>query len=126
MQQVDVGTGSVRSSVCNSVGHILAVETYPLKIWNDQEDFYEVCYLWVSLVLVFSEVGDVLQQSSEDIWRAICITSRSVIASSGVSSEMIRGVGFDATCSLYIISHLSSSFSRKLLTCFQGCTWRER
>lgn len=49
---VDVGTGSVRAALVDSVGRILKKSTNAIKTWNPETDFY--------------------QQSSEDIWRCCC------------------------------------------------------
>ena len=51
---VDVGTASVRAALVQSDGRIVATETKSIKIWNPQPDFYE--------------------QSSDDIWEAVCFT----------------------------------------------------
>lgn len=44
------------------------------------------------------------EQSTEDIWSAICYCSRLVLEKSGVSSRDVKGIGFDATCSLAVMS----------------------
>ena len=41
-----------------------------------------------------------MEQSSDDIWRAICETVRSVLRSSGIAGDDVAGISFDATCSL--------------------------
>lgn len=80
---VDVGTASVRAALVSSDGKIVSCATRPLQIWLPLPDYYE--------------------QSSEDIWRNVCAVVKEV--SSAVSSDKdflqkIRGIGFDATCSL--------------------------
>ena len=49
---VDVGTGSVRAALVSYNGKILGSHVVPIKIHNPQQDFYE--------------------QSSDDIWSAVC------------------------------------------------------
>lgn len=49
---VDVGTGSARAALVNAHGHVLQIHTKTIKTWNPQPDHYE--------------------QSSEDIWEAVC------------------------------------------------------
>ena len=49
---VDVGTGSVRAALVSCNGKILGSHVVPIKIHNPQQDFYE--------------------QSSDDIWSAVC------------------------------------------------------
>lgn len=82
-KKVDVGTGSVRAAVWDHLGQLLSVSTHPLKIWNVETDFYE--------------------QSSDDIWQAVCTSVKEALATSNVSAQNIKGIGFDATCSLWVI-----------------------
>lgn len=77
---VDVGTGSVRAAVVNKKGSIIASASHPIQTWNPEHDYYE--------------------QSSEDIWHSVCKSVHSALEKSGVDRAKIRGIGFDATCSL--------------------------
>jgi FGGY-family pentulose kinase len=45
------------------------------------------------------------EQSTTDIWRAICKCVRRILASSSVPPESVKGIGFDATCSLAVFTH---------------------
>lgn len=45
------------------------------------------------------------EQSTTDIWRCICVCVKRVLADSGVDPRAVRGIGFDATCSLAVFSH---------------------
>ncbi|XP_025416044.1 FGGY carbohydrate kinase domain-containing protein isoform X3 [Sipha flava] len=78
---VDVGTGSVRAALVDSVGRILKKSTNAIKTWNPETDYY--------------------QQSSEDIWRCCCKVIREVTEE--VPSSEVKGIGFDATCSLVAV-----------------------
>ncbi|XP_053672373.1 FGGY carbohydrate kinase domain-containing protein [Anopheles nili] len=78
---VDVGTGSARAALVNSQGEVLQTFVKPIRTWNTQPNFYE--------------------QSSEDIWSAVCECVKNV--SSNYSKEEIKGIGFDATCSLVVL-----------------------
>ncbi|KAA8892718.1 FGGY family of carbohydrate kinase [Sphaerosporella brunnea] len=80
---VDVGTGSARVCIIDAAGVILAVESRQIRTWNDRPDFYE--------------------QSTEDIWSAICHCSRSVLKTAAIEPELVKGIGFDATCSLAVL-----------------------
>lgn len=80
---VDVGTGSARAGVFDADGRLLGVGKHPVTIWH--------------------EPGDIVEQSSEQIWQAVCHAVREAVAASGVSPAAIRGIGFDATCSLVVI-----------------------
>jgi FGGY-family pentulose kinase/HAD superfamily hydrolase (TIGR01509 family) len=77
---VDVGTLSARAGVFDSVGQLIASARRPIAIWR--------------------EPGDIVEQSSADIWRAVTLAVREAVETSGLPPEAVRGVGFDATCSL--------------------------
>src|SRR4051812_6436376 len=80
---VDVGTGSARAGLFDRDGNLLASHTHPIEMWRPRPDFVE--------------------QSSEDIWRAICITTRSVLEAACVAAADVAGISFDATCSLVVL-----------------------
>lgn len=44
----------------------------------------------------------IFEQSATDIWAAICKASNDVLRDSGVDPKAVKGVGFDATCSLVV------------------------
>jgi FGGY-family pentulose kinase len=79
----DVGTSSVRAGVFTEAGHMMAMDTHDIKIWRPEPDFVE--------------------QSSEDIWNAFCACIGGVIKGAGIKPEQIKGIGFDATCSLVVL-----------------------
>jgi len=80
---IDVGTGSARAGVFDASGTLLG---------TDKTD-----------ITVHHEAGAIVEQSSNEIWRAVCAASRGAIAASGVDPAAIVGVGFDATCSLVVL-----------------------
>ncbi|XP_050978967.1 FGGY carbohydrate kinase domain-containing protein [Labeo rohita] len=75
---VDVGTASVRAALVTRDGHVKHTAEEPIDIWEPCADHYE--------------------QSSEDIWSKCCRTVKRVTQDVDVAS--VRGIGFDATCSL--------------------------
>jgi len=75
---VDVGTGSARAGVFDAAGRMLGSGTGEIRTWRPRADF----------------VG----QSSADIWRAVAAAVGDARGQAGV--EEVRGIGFDATCSL--------------------------
>ncbi|XP_030311454.1 FGGY carbohydrate kinase domain-containing protein isoform X2 [Calypte anna] len=78
---IDVGSGSVRAALVDEFGTVVAHAEQPIQIWEPQTDHYE--------------------QSSADIWTACCSVTKKVVC--GVDSSRIRGIGFDATCSLVVV-----------------------
>src|SRR5258708_39076195 len=80
---VDVGTGSVRAGIFDSVGRRVGAASHPIEIFRPEEDFVE--------------------QSSDDIWRAAGIAVKGALAEAKLRGPEIRGIGFDATCSLVVL-----------------------
>jgi FGGY-family pentulose kinase len=80
---VDVGTGSARAGVFDDRGTRLGMATKAIQTWKPQQDFVE--------------------QSSEDIWAACAFSVKAALQQAGVNAEQVRGVGFDATCSLVLL-----------------------
>ena len=80
---IDVGTGSARAGVFEATGRMLATAACELHVWRPQADFVE--------------------QSSEDIWRAVCSAVAQAVRGAAVEPARIRGIGFDATCSLVVL-----------------------
>jgi D-ribulokinase len=80
---VDVGTGSVRAGIFDGRGGLLASARRPIEIWH--------------------EAGGIVEQSSANIWTAACAAVREAVGSSGMPPERIRGLSFDATCSLVVL-----------------------
>jgi len=83
---VDVGTTSARAGVFDSRGTLLSTARHPLALWR--------------------EAGDVVEQSSTDIWNACVSAVRAAMAGAGLAPVAISGIGFDATCSLVVLDRL--------------------
>ncbi len=77
---IDVGTGSARAGVFDAGGRCRGTGSRDITTWRPEEDFVE--------------------QSSDDIWRACGEAVRGALDVAGLSGEEVRGIGFDATCSL--------------------------
>jgi D-ribulokinase len=80
---VDVGTASARAGIFDAQGKLLATARHPIAIWH--------------------EAGDVVEQSSSDIWNACAQAIREAMTIAGLPASAIGGVGFDATCSLVLL-----------------------
>lgn len=62
---------------------MLASAVEPIQMWRPKPDYAE--------------------QSSEDIWRAVCTVCRKCREEAGVAPEEVAGISFDATCSLVVL-----------------------
>ncbi|SNT76679.1 FGGY-family carbohydrate kinase [Paracoccus seriniphilus] len=80
---VDVGTGSARAGIFGRDGTLLAHAKRDIAMFRDE--------------------GYIAEQSSEDIWQAVCHCVRQALTQGGVSPQAIAGIGFDATCSLVVL-----------------------
>ncbi len=80
---VDVGTGSARAGLFDLTGRMLA---------SGKRD-----------IALFREPGAMVEQSSTDIWSAVCASVREAVEKAGVAPDRIAGIGFDATCSLVVL-----------------------
>lgn len=80
MVGVDVGTGSARAGIFDLRGRMVASAVHPIKI--------------------FRPAANHVEQSTEDIWSAICKCVREAVATSKIDAQNVVGISFDATCSL--------------------------
>lgn len=80
---IDVGTGSARVGIFDQIGGMAATASHPIKMWKPAPDHVE--------------------QSSEDIWRACVRATRAALKKARLPAAAIRGIGFDATCSLVVL-----------------------
>lgn len=80
---VDVGSGSVRAALVNQKGHVCSTSVKEIQTWKPKVDFYE--------------------QSSNDIWNCCEYVIKNVVQ--GVDPVRIKGIGFDATCSLVALDN---------------------
>lgn len=80
---VDVGTSSARAGVFDETGTLLATARHPIAVWH--------------------EAGDIVEQSSSDIWAACVASVRAAMAEAALPPDAVGGIGFDATCSLVVL-----------------------
>jgi D-ribulokinase len=80
---VDVGTGSARAGIFELTGRMVA---------SARQD-----------ITLFQASGSLVEQSSVEIWNAVCHAVRAAVAQAAVSPDRIAGIGFDATCSLVVL-----------------------
>jgi D-ribulokinase len=80
---VDVGTGSARAGVFDLTGRMLATAKHDIALYR--------------------EPGSIVEQSSAEIWQAVCTSVRQAVAAAGIDAATVVGIGFDATCSLVVL-----------------------
>jgi D-ribulokinase len=88
---VDVGTTSARAGIFDAGGGLVATARRPIAIWH--------------------EPGDIVEQSSTDIWQACAGAVRAVLEESGLPPSIVKGIGFDATCSLVVLDPAGNPLS---------------
>jgi D-ribulokinase len=80
---IDVGTSSARAGVFDESGALLATARHPITVWH--------------------EAGNVVEQSSSDIWAACVASVRAAMVEAAIPASAVKGIGFDATCSLVVL-----------------------
>src|SRR3954463_16273869 len=80
---IDVGTSSARAGVFDENGTLLATARHPITLWH--------------------EAGGVVEQSSSEIWSACSASVRAAMAEAAIPASAVKGLGFDATCSLVVL-----------------------
>lgn len=88
---VDVGSGSARAGIYDSNGQRIAMAVSPIQQFRPQADFVE--------------------QSSSDIWLQVCYAVKKAMKLSGLGAKLIKGIGFDATCSLVALDEMGEAVS---------------
>jgi D-ribulokinase len=81
---IDVGTSSARAGIFDENGTLLATARHPITVWH--------------------EAGSVVEQSSAEIWAACATSVRTAMAEAALPASAVKGVGFDATCSLVVVN----------------------
>ncbi|TKA79263.1 hypothetical protein B0A49_00923 [Cryomyces minteri] len=81
---IDVGTGSARACIMNERGDIVGLASENIGLWQPETGYYE--------------------QSTTDIWRCICSSIKTAMTTHNIDGNTVRGIGFDATCSLAVFS----------------------
>lgn len=80
---IDVGTGSARAGVFDTSGRMQASAKRDIRLWR--------------------EGADIAEQSSDDIWAAVCASVRKAVQKAAIDPSQVAGIGFDATCSLVVL-----------------------
>ena len=80
---VDVGSGSARCGVFDMNAALLGVGKHPIAQHRPAPDHVE--------------------QSSDDIWRAVCAAVREAVAEAGIDARAVAALSYSATCSLVLL-----------------------
>lgn len=80
---IDVGTGSARAGVFDAAGAMLGVARAEVTMWR--------------------AAGSVVEQSSDQVWAAVCHAVRGAVTAAGIDPAQVSGIGVDATCSLVVL-----------------------
>lgn len=80
---IDVGTGSARAGLFDAAGKLISTAKAPIQLHR--------------------EGNDIAEQSSDDIWQAVCACVKKAVDEAGVDAAFVAGIGFDATCSLVVL-----------------------
>lgn len=81
---IDVGTGSARAGLFDLSGQLICSAKQDIQIYS-----YESSTRY--------------EQSSQNIWEAVCKVTQSVVQQAKVAPEQVKGLSFDATCSLVVL-----------------------
>lgn len=79
---VDVGTGSARAGVFDAQGTLLMSAKHDIDMHRAP--------------------NGVAEQSSAQVWDAVCQATRKAVADAAIDPASVRGIGFDATCSMVV------------------------
>lgn len=80
---IDVGSGSARCGVFDAQAALIGVGKHPIAQHRPNADHVE--------------------QSSEDIWSAICVAVSEALAAARVDGEEVTALSYSATCSLVLL-----------------------
>ena len=80
---MDVGTGSARAGIFDLTGRMVSSARHDITL--------------------FQASGSIVEQSSAEIWSAVCHAVKGALSQAAVSPDRIAGIGFDATCSLVVL-----------------------
>lgn len=81
---VDVGTGSARAGLFKQDGTVVGSSTKETETYRDAHDHR------------------IFEQSTNNIWKGISTAIKEVLAESKIPPSSVKGLGFDATCSLAV------------------------
>src|SRR5258706_12709991 len=81
---VDVGTGSARAGIFDPAGRMVA---------SARRD-----------ITLFHASGSIVEQSSGEIWKAVCDSVKEALSQAAVSPAQVAGIGSDPPLSLLVLA----------------------
>lgn len=87
------GTGSARAALVDVDGNILSESTYNTTTFRSDSD------------------SRIFEQSTTEIWNSISSAIKDVVRDSKVDPKDVKGLGFDATCSLAVVDQEGNPIS---------------
>ncbi|ORX44244.1 Pentulose kinase [Hesseltinella vesiculosa] len=100
---VDVGTGSARVAVMDNHGAVKGLSVEAIETHHPVSDIYE--------------------QSTDNIWASIVKATHQAMAQAHTTPDAIKGIGFDATCSLAVLDRYGQPLSVNQASDFQDHHW---
>ena len=88
---IDVGTGSARAGIFDQKGRLIADASKAISLFRPQPHF--------------------AQQSSKNIWQSIVSSVREAVLTAQIDAADVKGIGFDATCSMVVLDSQGRSLS---------------
>jgi len=82
----DVGTGSGRACLVDRSGKLIAEHSVPTLTHRSPTDHR------------------IFEQSTTNIWTSLSTSCKEILKTSGVDPKLVKGIGFDATCSLAVVN----------------------
>ncbi|KAI8986525.1 hypothetical protein BDB01DRAFT_785919 [Pilobolus umbonatus] len=98
---IDVGTGSVRAAIIDEHGQLVTLSMEPIETYHPHSDIFE--------------------QSATNIWSSIGRCVNKVMKN--ISPLRIKGIGFDATCSLVVLDKQGQPLSVDETSHFEDNKW---
>ncbi|WVR09762.1 hypothetical protein IAU60_006838 [Kwoniella sp. DSM 27419] len=89
----DVGTGSGRACLVDKNGKLLAEHSEPTLTHRSPTDHR------------------IFEQSTTNIWASLATCCKTILSSSGIDPAQVKGIGFDATCSLAVVDRNGTPMS---------------
>lgn len=81
--QPAISSSSARAAIIDVKGQLISLDVQPIITHNPKHDIYE--------------------QSSSNIWSSIATCVQTIMQQSKLQPHQIKGIGFDATCSLVVL-----------------------